>query len=87
MHDTLNMRGCSFPVHMGWDRGADKDVAGFCASEWVDGIGRVFAALLGSVHNYLGYATVEREATGGWYPSSIEGLYHLLAESIEPEDP
>ena len=86
VHDTLNMVAGSFPVLMGWDRGTDKHVAGFCASQWVDGIGRVFVALFGSVHNYLDYSKVEREATGEWYPSSIEGLYQLLAETVEPED-
>jgi hypothetical protein len=85
VHDALDMRACSFRVLSGWEQGANKEVAGFCADTWVDDVGLVFVALFGSIYNFLGYSKEERETTG-WYPSSLDGLYQLLAEMVEPED-
>jgi hypothetical protein len=83
---SLELHACGFNLFGGWERETNVDVAGFCASQWVDGVGRVFVALFGSLHNFIGYQRGEREATG-WSPSDAYGLYQLLADVLEPEDP
>jgi hypothetical protein len=85
MRFTIPMHACTFNLFSGWESATNRRVGGFCASEWVDGVGRVFIALFGSLHNFRGYAPDGFEA--GFSPSDADGLYQILDDVMEPEDP
>jgi hypothetical protein len=82
---TLDLSWNAVPVLMGWERAISVPVACFFADVEVDEIGGVFVGLFGSAANFLGVA--EPEYSGGWMPSEVDGLYQMLDDTTEPEDP
>jgi hypothetical protein len=81
----LDLHPCRFPVHMGWERSPNHEVAAYVADAVVGGE-RVFVGLFGSVGNYIGHREEDRLSTG-FFPSDIDGLYGILNGSLEPSDP
>lgn len=80
LRTTLDFACCEFPVLDGL-----FDVAALFADQTTPNHGRVFVALFGSIRNYIGYQPTE-DATSGWTPSDVRGIYGLLAESLEERD-
>lgn len=71
-----------------WKERSHGKVAGIVASQVIDGIGRVYVVLIGSVSNFL--RSTASEPIGlvdGWNPSHIEGLYGLFDQVREDGDP
>ncbi|GAB3940933.1 hypothetical protein GCM10029976_059390 [Kribbella albertanoniae] len=82
---TVDLSWGAIPVHMGWDRAQNVRVACFFADVEVPDVGSIFPGLFGSATNFLGVA--DEEYSGGWMPSDAEGMYQILADAAEPEDP
>lgn len=82
---TVDLSWGAIPVHMGWDGAHNVRVACFFADVEVPGVGGVFLGLFGSATNFFG--VVDEEYSGGWRPSDAEGMYQILADTAEPEDP
>src|SRR5688500_10655454 len=80
LRTTLDFACCEFPVLDGL-----FDVAALFADQTTAEHGRVFVALFGSIRNYIGYQPKE-DATSGWTPSTVHGIYNLLAKSLEKGD-
>jgi hypothetical protein len=80
---TLNMHRYITIVHQGWKDSANVEIA-ILASDEKKRRRRTFVALVGSVGNYIGHAP--SEPLSGWHPSDADGLYEILASSLEPTD-
>ena len=80
----LDLHVCAGPVFMGWEDTISAKIAILVADQVKDGE-RLFLALFGSIGNYTGHEYTK--AIGGWHPSDADGLYRILATSLEPSDP
>jgi len=75
----------TFEVPFAWPDGSQQRVSTLFASQWVEGVGRVFVALFGSPHNIL----VNREPAEyhtGRVPSNANGLYRIIDAMREPDE-
>lgn len=81
---TLDFSWDAVPVRMRRDD-ANDPVACFFADVRVVGVGGVFVSLIGSASNFLGIAPADNHRR--WMPSDALGLYHILSQISEPDDP
>jgi len=86
VQDDLELELSWFPVLMGWVDAASVEVAAAFADTVIDGVGRTFVALFGSIHNYVG-AKPGVDGDCGAYPSDMQGLYQILSLAGESKDP
>ena len=82
---TMQMELDKVAVHIGFEDTASQEVAGYFADQDVPVAGRVFVALLGSIHNLVGWRAADRLLTDRC-PSDVDGMYEVLAASLEPQD-
>lgn len=75
----------TFEVPFAWPDGSQQRVSTLFASQWVEGVGRVFVALFGSPHNILANMEPERYHTGR-VPSNVNGLYRIIDSMREPDE-
>lgn len=80
----LNVVPAYFPVHAGWRRGHNQEIAAFFADSSSSSSGRTFVGLFGSISNFTGRKPEETER--GWWPSDVAGLYHILDAAREQSD-
>lgn len=81
IHDELDLQRGVFPILAGWH----GEIACFASEVQTEMDGRIFLALFGSVRNL----TSRREAEDSlpFHPSDGDGLYALLNEVRERQDP
>ena len=86
VRDDLELELSWFPVLMGWVGGRSVEVAAAFTDAVIDDLGRVFVALFGSIHNYVG---ADPGADGGdrTYSGDMQGLYQILSLTGESNDP
>lgn len=75
----------TFEVPFAWPEGSQQRVSTLFASQWVEGVGRVFVALFGSPHNINPDMEPERYFTGR-VPSNANGLYRIIDSMREPDE-
>lgn len=74
-----------YSVHLGWENASNEPIAGISASQVVEGAGRVFVALFGSISNYR-ISAEESRFVSGWHPSDMNGLYSIFDAVREDGD-
>lgn len=82
----LHLHSQKINVLSGWEKENNHEIAAFCGIEVVPNVGRVFVGLVGSAYN-LTESLNPATSTAPRTPSNAEGLYKILQECLEEEDP
>jgi hypothetical protein len=85
IHETIGLSFMKVQVHLGFEGTGYQLVAGYFSDLELPNIGRVFVALFGSITNVRGWRRTD-VLQADVSPSDADGLYEILASTLEPKD-